>query len=207
MEIKYISRGRHGKTNYSELLKIRHPVNKKDYIANVLSAAEIPPKDREAELNELMKLCNLSHDNIIKHENIYIDQDQCNIVMEFFEINDLTKVMKKYEKDHKVIPETEILKHIKDITKGLQYLHSNNVIHRNLNPDNIIIDSKGTPKVTNFAISKILKDIHSKSYKILQNYGYMSPEVLKGEPFDSSADIWSLGCILYQLCTFKVTFR
>jgi NIMA (never in mitosis gene a)-related kinase len=112
--------------------------------------------------------------------------------------------MREYEKKQKVIPESKILKYIKEITKGLQYLHNNNVIHRNLNSENILIDKEDKARVTNFAISRILKNIHSRLYKTVQSYGYMSSEVLKGEVFDSSADIWSLGCILYQLCTFNV---
>lgn len=105
------------------------------------------------------------------------------------------------------IPEGKILKYLKDIAKGLQCLHNNNVVHRNLNPAKVLIDDKGNAKITDFVVSKILKNIHSLVYKTVQSYGYMSPEVLRGEMYNSGADIWSLGCMAYQLCTFQVSVR
>lgn len=83
-------------------------------------------------------------------------------------------------------------------------MHINKIAHRNLSCENILVGDNEVLKITNYGVSRILKDIHGRAYNNLKTFACMSPEVLKGEKYDNSADIWSLGCILYQMCTYNV---
>lgn len=86
MESRYLHRKKLKKTGYSELLLKKDVETKKDCIMNVLSAAEMLPENYERELIELKKICDLTHENLIKYTDVFLDQDknQCNLVMEVF---------------------------------------------------------------------------------------------------------------------------
>ena len=104
------------------------------------------------------------------------------------------------------IPESTIFKYLVDILSGLQRLHRIGIIHNDLRPSNILIDRNGNLKFSDFNISEVLRN--SKDYTMTDNVsrGYMSIEMIKGENSNSKHDIWSLGCITYEMCCFKVNF-
>jgi serine/threonine protein kinase len=97
----------------------------------------------------------------------------------------------------------------RQIADGLSAAHELGIVHRDLKPDNVIVSStrsgKETPKVVDFGIAKALsdspQDALTRSGLVIGTPEYMSPEQLLGDPVDPRADIYSLGCILYQMLT------
>jgi serine/threonine-protein kinase len=97
----------------------------------------------------------------------------------------------------------------RQIADGLSAAHELGIVHRDLKPDNVIVASsragKETPKVVDFGIAKALSDAPqdalTRSGLVIGTPEYMSPEQLLGDPVDARADIYSLGCILYQMLT------
>ena len=111
-----------------------------------------------------------------------------------------------YKQRGKLIPEDIILELFIGMLLGIQYIHKNGIVHLDLKPNNILIDELENPKITDFGIAKTLKNSRKKTNKIVGSYMYMSPEALLGKTCETNADIWSLGCIIHELCTFKVNF-
>ncbi len=85
--------------------------------------------------------------------------------------------------------------------RGLDYAHSKGVIHRDLKPSNILFDDEGNAYLTDFGLAKMIENSANltKSDNIVGTPAYMSPEQLRGDPIDTRADIYSLGCILYHM--------
>mmetsp|Transcript_29488 Transcript_29488/g.5330 ORF Transcript_29488/g.5330 Transcript_29488/m.5330 type:complete len:134 (+) Transcript_29488:179-580(+) len=77
-----------------------------------------------------------------------------------------------------------------------QYLHKHNIIYRDLKPENIMIDEYGFPKLIDFGSAKI---INGRTFTIIGTPHYMAPEIILGKGYSQSADIWSMGIILYEL--------
>jgi len=103
------------------------------------------------------------------------------------------------KKKNKHIPEDKILRIVLEILVGLNYIHEFKISHGNLKPSNILVTHQGRVRISDFGLSKTLR-----SPKHRANFLYMSPEILRGEN-SSTGDIWSLGCIIYKLCSFQVT--
>ena len=180
--------------------------------------------DIGSEIEELVNKCQilkeLSHDNIIQYFDCeYKCNDDnlnfvVNIAMEYQETN-LSDFMKYYLKKNKIkyLPINIIAKITKQIIEGLIYLHGHKIIHRDLKPENILMsfDYKSV-KIGDFGISLWIKESQNKMKKKILNYTrdfmkrsvagtgiYMSPEVILGKPYGYDCDIWSLGCIIFEM--------
>jgi serine/threonine protein kinase len=98
---------------------------------------------------------------------------------------------------------------IATIARAVHYAHERGILHRDLKPGNILIDSDGTPLPTDFGLAKIASrgDSVTESGDILGSLSYIAPEQAKGNEVSTAADIYSLGAILYELLTGNPPFR
>lgn len=90
---------------------------------------------------------------------------------------------------------------------GLHEVHSHHVLHRDLKTNNIFVSDDNTPKIGDFGISKVLEHTTNKASTAVGTPYYLSPEVCKGQRYSWKSDIWALGVILYELCTFNHPFE
>ena len=104
------------------------------------------------------------------------------------------------------MPEEQVVKFIVGIMSGIEYLHRNGIIHRNIKPENILIGSKENIKIGDFGISFELENSLKYANTSIGAHTYGSVEQLMGISFDSSTDIWSIGCIIHELCCLEVTY-
>ena len=152
--------------------------------------------------------------NYIKFEIIveYGDGNIYNIYIYIIHIyiyigGDLNGLIRKQEESKKQFNESEILNILSDICKGVQAYHYKNIVHKNLKPSNILCVT-GHMKICDMGIADISTE-HTKkeisTHKSIMEY--TAPEVLMGKKFRFKADIWSLGCILYELCALKEPFK
>eukprot|EP00163_Fabomonas_tropica_P023016 TRINITY_DN40282_c0_g1_i1.p1 TRINITY_DN40282_c0_g1~~TRINITY_DN40282_c0_g1_i1.p1 ORF type:complete len:316 (-),score=72.63 TRINITY_DN40282_c0_g1_i1:31-855(-) len=91
------------------------------------------------------------------------------------------------------------------IAKGIAYLHGRKIVHRDLKSQNVLLNSQGVPKVSDFGLSK-LAEASAMSTSVGTPYT-MAPEVIKHEPYDSSADVYSFAIVLWQLFTSQLPYR
>eukprot|EP00929_Paragymnodinium_shiwhaense_P007466 TRINITY_DN111388_c0_g1_i1.p1 TRINITY_DN111388_c0_g1~~TRINITY_DN111388_c0_g1_i1.p1 ORF type:complete len:600 (-),score=116.00 TRINITY_DN111388_c0_g1_i1:94-1893(-) len=160
--------------------------------------------------NETRLLRSLRHEKIVHlHDVVVTDKEYC-LVMEFVEGGDLD--------DHILAQPTQCLyddeaRHVfVQLTDALEYIHSKNVIHRDLKPENILVDAlASTPgfpevKVTDFGHSKLIRDGYTQGHGCVGTRAYWAPEVAKAETYDETADLWSLGVVLYVMLSGVVPF-
>ena len=181
---------------------------------------DIVNKEIDSLVNKCQTLKELSHDNIIQYfdcESEYKEDTQnyiVNIAMEFQDTN-LTDFMIRYTAKNKVknLPKDLIAKITKKIVEGLAYLHEHKIIHRDLKPENILMSVDSTSvKIGDFGISIWITESQNKVKNKIYNYTrdfmkrtvagtgiYMAPEVLLCSPYGYDCDIWSLGCIVFEM--------
>ena len=94
-----------------------------------------------------------------------------------------------------------------EICLGLEEIHSKKIIHRDLKPENIFLTKELQLKIGDFGISKQIKNINEYAKTQVGTLSYMAPEIIKGENYNNKVDIWSLGCIIYELCTLNYCFK
>ena len=172
----------------------------------------------------------LNHQNIVKLEEIIIDQYNYYIVMEYINGGELSDYLKKYMlKYNKPFPEDIVQYLMKQIVDALIYIHDLNIIHRDLKLENIMVsfDSekdkeelnmmKAKIKIIDFGFAIILPSKFSLTNSAVGTFMYMDPKIIKefnnqalvdkSRGYGKEADIWSLGCICYQLFRGKYPFE
>lgn len=153
--------------------------------------------------SEAQILARLNHPNIVQ---VY-DWGEFNgsyfICMEYVEGESLKEII---EKKGPLPPET-IADYAIQISSALLTAHKNNLIHRDIKPQNILVTPEEKVKVTDFGIAKSLTTDVTKTLNIMGTVHYISPEQAKGEVLDYRTDIYSLGIVLYEMLTADVPFR
>jgi serine/threonine-protein kinase len=156
-------------------------------------------------LKEAKALGRLDRANIVRVFNVDEDKGDVYIAMEFVEGESLRDLMKKKEFTTEEIAQLGIT-----IANALDYAHRQGIIHRDIKPSNILIRSDNFIKITDFGIAHIQDtDAQEKTQagEVLGTPAYMSPEQVKGMTITSQTDIFSLGIILYELCTGTRPFK
>jgi len=196
-----------GKGAFGMVCLVKRKFDGKTYAMKRIKIVQLSDKEKENALNEIRILASLSHKNIIGYKDAFFDQKSktLNIVMEFADDGDIS-VKIKYNLKHKLhFEENVIWKYFIQILEGLNYIHEKKIIHRDLKSANIFLMKDRTIKIGDLNVSKINK--LGMAYTQTGTPYYASPEIWLDQPYDYKSDIWSLGCILYELCELKPPFR
>ncbi|KAK5729530.1 ATP binding [Elasticomyces elasticus] len=164
----------------------------------------------EALNHEITLLRDLRHPNIVQYLGSNSDEQHLNIFLEYVAGGSVASMLVNYGS----LPEGLIANFVRQILCGLAYLHSEEIIHRDIKGANILVDNKGTVKISDFGISKR----QEASTLLTQNSGgvvapgkraggprgsvfWMAPEVVRQTAYTKKADIWSLGCLVVEMFT------
>ncbi|XP_020672824.2 mitogen-activated protein kinase kinase kinase NPK1-like isoform X2 [Dendrobium catenatum] len=154
------------------------------------------------ELEEEVKLLkNLSHRNIVRYLGTVREEETLNILLEFVPGGSISSLLGKFGS----FPEAVIKMYTKQLLQGLEYLHKNGIIHRDIKGANILVDNKGCIKLADFGASKqVAKLATMTAAKSMKGTPYwMAPEVILQTGHTFSADIWSVGCTVIEMATGK----
>ncbi|XP_030956391.1 mitogen-activated protein kinase kinase kinase ANP1 isoform X2 [Quercus lobata] len=150
------------------------------------------------ELEEEVKLLkNLSHPNIVRYLGTVREEETLNILLEFVPGGSISSLLGKFGS----FPEAVIRTYTKQLLLGLEYLHRNGIMHRDIKGANILVDNKGCIKLADFGASKQATVSGAKSMKGTPYW--MAPEVILQTGHNFSADIWSVGCTVIEMATGK----
>jgi len=143
---------------------------------------------------EISILRTLRHENIILLLDWFETQDEICVVTEYGQ-GELFEILE----DDGRLPEDIVRNIARQLVRALHYLHSNRVIHRDMKPQNVLIGAHGTVKLCDFGFARSMSNKTAVLTSIKGTPLYMSPEIVQELPYNYTADLWSLGVILYEL--------
>ena len=196
-----------GKGAFGSVCLVTRKADKKIYAMKSINIGKLDQNQREASLNEIRILASLNHPNIIGYKEAFYDENSrtLNIIMEYADDGDINHKIQENLKRRLQFEESQVWEWIIQLLKGLKYLHDNKIMHRDLKCANIFLMKNGLVKIGDLNVSKITKSNMARTQTGTPYY--IAPEIWKDKPYDYKCDIWSLGCIIYEICTSRPPFR
>ncbi|NXA48398.1 NEK5 kinase, partial [Nothocercus julius] len=195
-----------GEGSFGKVFLAKGKINNEQCVIKEISLTKMPVKEKEASQKEVILLAKMKHANIVTFYASLQEKNKLYIVMEYCDGGDLRK---RINMQHGVLfDEDQILSWFVQIALGLKHIHDRKILHRDVKAQNIFLSQKGkVAKLGDFGVARELNNTLELAYSCVGTPYYLSPEICENRPYNNKTDIWSLGCVLYELCALKHPFE
>ena len=197
-----------GKGSFGSVYLVTRKKDKKIYAIKTVILEKLNKKEQENSVNEVRILASINHPNVIGYKEAFWNdkESSLNIVMEYADDGDLQTKIQRMRKEGGMFNEDLIWSYSIQMIEGLKALHDKKIMHRDLKSANIfLVKEKRQCKLGDMNVSKVIKDKF-----LLTQTGtpyYASPEVWNDVPYSYKSDLWSIGCVIYELCALHPPFN
>ncbi|XP_078413156.1 serine/threonine-protein kinase Nek2 isoform X1 [Cetorhinus maximus] len=202
-----------GSGSYGRCQKIRRKSDGKVLVWKEMDYGSMSEAEKQMLVSEVNLLRELKHPNIVRYYDRIIDRTNATlyIVMEFCEGGDLASLINKCIRERRYLEEDFALRVLAQLALALRECHRRSesgrtVLHRDLKPANVFLDVQHNVKLGDFGLARILQHDTSFAKTFVGTPYYMSPEQINHMSYNEKSDIWSLGCLLYELCALSPPF-
>ena len=196
-----------GEGSYSTVLKVERIADGNIYALKRVKFYKLSDKEKENALNEIRILASVKDKNVISYKEAFFDEKDSSlgIVMEYADQGDLFQLITERKKTKNYFTEQEVWKVFIQLLKGLKALHDFKILHRDIKSANVFLFKGGICKLGDLNVSKVARK--SLAYTQTGTPYYASPEVWEEKAYDSKSDVWSLGCVIYEMITLRPPFQ
>ena len=198
-----------GEGGYGKVILAESKLDNKCYAIKEISIKDEMKYKIKNFQNEADILSRFNSKNIVKYYDSFKDNDKFYILMEYCDGQNLKDFINKNKEKNTLIEENVLYKIIKQICLGIKEIHEKNIIHRDIKPENIFMNEKLEIKIGDFGISKNFGS--NEDYTLTNtkagSIGYIAPEILTQGICNIKSDMYSLGCILYELFNLRNYFN
>ena len=194
-----------GKGTYGVVYKAKKNNDNNIYVIKQISLEGLNQSHKKEVKLESKILKSIQSKYVVKYYDSFEEDNKLNIVMEFCECGDLNEFIEMQKKSKHLLKEDIIWKFFIKITLGLADIHKLKILHRDLKSLNIFLKQENDVRVGDLGVAKVLNNTFFAKTFIGTPY-YLSPEICENKPYNDKSDVWALGCILYELCTYKHPF-
>ncbi|CAF4224693.1 unnamed protein product, partial [Adineta steineri] len=194
-----------GSGAFGQAWLVQSKSDSKKYVMKEIKIAKMGKKERDDSRKEVKVLSEMKHPYIVSYIESFEDPTSLFIVMDFCDGGDLhSRIL---QQRGILFKEDQILDWFVQITLALKHVHDRKVLHRDIKSQNIFLTSDGLAKLGDFGISKVLNTTCELARTQIGTPYYLSPEICQQRPYNNKSDVWSLGCVLYEVTTLKHAVR
>ncbi|KAK3236838.1 hypothetical protein CYMTET_53047 [Cymbomonas tetramitiformis] len=203
---KYEVKEQVGKGSFGSAFLVIHKETKQRYVVKKVRLARQTENQRKASHREMELVQALSHPYIVECHDAWVERGHtiC-VVYGYCEAGDLSTYLQRKHKNKQLLSEAQVQKWYAQLLLGIEYLHSRNILHRDLKSSNVFLTSSGDVRIGDFGLAKVLGE-GDLARSMVGTPNYMCPELLSEKPYGLKSDIWALGCILYEMTALRPAF-
>jgi NIMA (never in mitosis gene a)-related kinase len=197
-----------GHGTYSKVFKVLKKGESEHMALGQINITQFENKEKDNILTEIRILSSIKHPNIINYHESLVDfsSNTLCIITEYADYGDLSDCIQRFKNLKKQISERDIWVIVFQILWGIKALHNASIIHRDLKSANIFLFSDGSVKIGDMNVATIIKNQEKFATTQTGTPYYSSPEVWGDTPYSFKSDLWSLGCMVYEMASQKVPF-
>jgi polo-like kinase 1 len=194
-----------GKGGFARCYELLDEETQQSFAGKIIKKSSlIKSRTKQKLISEIKIHKSLNHENIVKFERYFEDEENVYIIMELCYNNTLHELLKRRKK----LTELETQYYVYYLIKALQYIHSLKIIHRDLKLANLFLTENMQMKLGDFGLAALLRFDGERKRSLCGTPNYMAPEILEGKTGHSfEVDIWSIGIIIYILLIGKPPFE
>ncbi|KAK3864906.1 hypothetical protein Pcinc_029442 [Petrolisthes cinctipes] len=204
-----------GSGSHGTVHKVRRRYDGQVLVWKELNYGAMTEVEKQGLVMEVNLLRELRHPNIVRFQHHIVDRRATTlyILMEYCPGGDLGRLVSRCRQTSTFLEEGFIWRVLSQICQALKVCHDRNlhhgrlVLHRDIKPANVFLDSEGRVKLGDFGLARTLNSEASFATTYAGTPYYMSPEVMQGRDYNERSDIWSLGCLVYELCALHPPFQ
>ncbi|XP_060522449.1 cyclin-dependent kinase-like 1 isoform X2 [Cylas formicarius] len=187
-----------GEGSYGVVMKCRHRDTDQLVAVKKFLETEEDATIRRMALREIRMLKRLKHENLVTMIEVFRHRKRFYLVFEFLE----GTVLDELEKMPGGLGEERTRERIFQVVRAIGYCHGNNIIHRDVKPENVLVSSQGVVKLCDFGFARSVNLSGEACTEYVATRWYRAPELLVGEPvYSSPVDVWAIGCLFAEMMT------
>ncbi|XP_023228649.1 serine/threonine-protein kinase PLK2-like [Centruroides sculpturatus] len=185
-----------GKGGFAKVHELTDLTTNKVYAGKIIPKSRLTkPHQKEKILREIDLHRKLLHKNVVQFHHFFEDKENVYIILEYCSRKSLVHVLK----NRKVLTEPEVRYYMQQLAEGVQYIHSQGVIHRDLKLGNMFLSEDMEMKIGDFGLAARVGIDGNNKITVCGTPNYIAPEVLNMKGHSFEADIWAMGCIMYAM--------
>ena len=198
-----------GEGTYATVYKAKRLSDSLVVAVKMINVFKMDNKKIQNALNEIRIICAIDHPNVVGYHEAFLDEKNKDlyIIMEYVGGGDLNDRIRFLSRTGKYLPEVTLWRYALQILQGLKALHDRKIIHRDIKPGNVFVsEDLQTIKIGDLNVSKILRN-KSMTATVVGTPYYLAPEIWKNAMYDYRCDVFSFGCVIFELTALKVPFK
>lgn len=198
-----------GNEEKSSIFKVKRKKDGLIYILKTVMLQSLDKSEKQSSINEIKIVSSLSHPNINEFKEAFFDKfsKSLNIIFEFPHNGNLSNKINYAIKNGMYLEECIIWDVLVQILNGVNYLHKKGIIHRNLKSKNILLNNQRLVKISDFEACCVVENNNKMITGQVGTPFYTAPEIWEEEPYNYKCDIWSIGCIIYEMASLTLPFK
>uniref|UniRef100_A0A2P2I6B6 non-specific serine/threonine protein kinase n=1 Tax=Hirondellea gigas TaxID=1518452 RepID=A0A2P2I6B6_9CRUS len=205
---RYQKVSRIGRGTFGEAWLVTSTCSGRRYVVKEVRVENMTKAEVQKANTEAIILSRCKHNNIVRYKEVFMVANPATLclVMEYADGGDLASRVRRAKEAGEFLPEETVLKWFVQVIFAVQYLHSNDILHRDLKTQNIFLMKNDLIKVGDFGIARVLMSREDLATTAIGTPYYLSPEICRRLPYNHKSDMWAVGCVLYELCSLNHPF-
>eukprot|EP00927_Polykrikos_kofoidii_P084900 TRINITY_DN9087_c0_g1_i1.p1 TRINITY_DN9087_c0_g1~~TRINITY_DN9087_c0_g1_i1.p1 ORF type:complete len:885 (-),score=157.07 TRINITY_DN9087_c0_g1_i1:68-2722(-) len=196
-----------GRGSFGVVHRVRRIKDGRTFVCKLIPLKTMTKKARDDANMEVTLLRKVSSgsDFIVQYIESFVAEDSLHIVMEFCEHGDLSCYLRG--RGGALVPERTVWKFSIQIGLGLQWLHLNKILHRDMKTLNVFLTSSDDVRLGDLGVARVLSHGTQFANTFVGTPYYLSPEMCEEKPYNEKSDVWAYGCVIYEMCALRHPFE